>query len=156
MLPGVKTGPHYHPRTSGGREATTNQNFPCSSPQAPYHLRLQDHVPFAKGSVQPQGLSPMRFRELEPEKRHGVYFGAGPPHSPKLKVRGPSPPIPIPQPELQCPPQTIRAESPGSSSKAPDLALSGVPLRDIPLSHDASKCAHYRQMSKCCLRPLVS
>lgn len=27
----------------------------------------------------------MRFRELEPEKRHAVYFGAGPPHSPKLK-----------------------------------------------------------------------
>nr|XP_044611703.1 pleckstrin homology domain-containing family G member 6 isoform X2 [Equus asinus] len=47
--------------------------------------RLQDYVPFAKGSGQARGLSPMRLREQESEKRHGVHFGVGPPHSPKLK-----------------------------------------------------------------------
>nr|KAF6453465.1 pleckstrin homology and RhoGEF domain containing G6 [Molossus molossus] len=51
----------------------------------PNHLHLQDQVPFAKGSGQARGLSPKRFREPEPEKRHGSHFGAGPPHSPKLK-----------------------------------------------------------------------
>lgn len=80
-----------HVETYGGQHWTSPQStagnlYPRGSPMlAPYHLRLQAHVPFAKGSVQPQVLSPMRFRELEPEKRHGVYFGAGPPHSPKLK-----------------------------------------------------------------------
>ncbi|XP_046522095.1 pleckstrin homology domain-containing family G member 6 isoform X1 [Equus quagga] len=47
--------------------------------------RLQDYVPFAKGSGQARGLSPMWLREQESEKRHGVHFGVGPPHSPKLK-----------------------------------------------------------------------
>nr|XP_012616073.1 pleckstrin homology domain-containing family G member 6 isoform X2 [Microcebus murinus] len=37
------------------------------------------------GSGQARGLSPMRLREPEPEKRHGGHFGVGPPHSPKLK-----------------------------------------------------------------------
>lgn len=66
--------------------------LPLLLPQEPNRLRLQDYVPFAKGSGQTRGLSPMRFREPEPEKRHGSHLGAGPPHSPKLKVRGPSPP----------------------------------------------------------------
>ncbi|XP_008143037.3 pleckstrin homology domain-containing family G member 6 isoform X1 [Eptesicus fuscus] len=51
----------------------------------PNRLRLQDYVPFAKGSGQTRILSPMRFREPESEKRLGSPFGAGPPHSPKLK-----------------------------------------------------------------------
>ncbi|XP_006084199.1 pleckstrin homology domain-containing family G member 6 isoform X1 [Myotis lucifugus] len=51
----------------------------------PGRLRLQDYVPFAKSSGQTRILSPMRFREPEPEKRLGSPFGAGPPHSPKLK-----------------------------------------------------------------------
>ncbi|XP_015415458.1 PREDICTED: pleckstrin homology domain-containing family G member 6 isoform X2 [Myotis davidii] len=51
----------------------------------PGRLRLQDYVPFAKSSGQPRILSPMKFREPEPEKRLGSPFGAGPPHSPKLK-----------------------------------------------------------------------
>ncbi|XP_036153396.1 pleckstrin homology domain-containing family G member 6 isoform X4 [Myotis myotis] len=51
----------------------------------PGRLRLQDYVPFAKSSGQTRILSPMKFREPEPEKRLGSPFGAGPPHSPKLK-----------------------------------------------------------------------
>ncbi|XP_006914772.1 pleckstrin homology domain-containing family G member 6 [Pteropus alecto] len=80
-----------HVETYGGQHWASTQSpagslYPRGSPMlAPYHLRLQDHVPFAKGSVQAQGLSPMRSREAEPEKRHGVHFGVGPPHSPKLK-----------------------------------------------------------------------
>lgn len=48
-------------------------------------LRFQDYVSFVKGSGQTRILSPMRFREPEFEKRLGSPFGAGPPHSPKLK-----------------------------------------------------------------------
>lgn len=57
----------------------------------PGRLRLQNYVPFAKGSGPARGLSPLKFREPEPEKRHGVFRGAGPPHSPKLKevIKGP-------------------------------------------------------------------
>lgn len=51
----------------------------------PSRLRLQVYVPFTKSSGQTRGPSPIRFRESEPEKRHGVHLGAGPPHSPKLK-----------------------------------------------------------------------
>lgn len=51
----------------------------------PSRLRLQVYVPFAKGSGQARGLSPIRLGEPEPEKRHGVHLGIGPPHSPKLK-----------------------------------------------------------------------
>lgn len=51
----------------------------------PSRLRLQVYVPFTKSSGQARGPSPIRFRESEPEKRHGVHLGAGPPHSPKLK-----------------------------------------------------------------------
>ncbi|XP_037016102.2 pleckstrin homology domain-containing family G member 6 isoform X1 [Artibeus jamaicensis] len=51
----------------------------------PSRLHLHDHVPFVRGSGQARALSPGRLRESEPEKRHGGHFGAGPPHSPKLK-----------------------------------------------------------------------
>lgn len=51
----------------------------------PGRLRFQDYVSSAKGSGQTRILSPRRFREPEFEKRLGSPFGAGPPHSPKLK-----------------------------------------------------------------------
>ncbi|KAB1254557.1 Pleckstrin homology domain-containing family G member 6 [Camelus dromedarius] len=51
----------------------------------PSRRRLQGYAPFAKGCGPARGLSPLRWRELEPEKRHGGHFGAGPPYSPKLK-----------------------------------------------------------------------
>ncbi|KAK2101487.1 hypothetical protein P7K49_019153 [Saguinus oedipus] len=62
--------------------------LPLLLPQDPSRRRLQQYVPFAKGSGQARGLSPMMFRDSEPEKRHGGHMGTGPPHSPKLKVRG--------------------------------------------------------------------
>ncbi|XP_058414985.1 pleckstrin homology domain-containing family G member 6 isoform X1 [Diceros bicornis minor] len=77
--------------TYGGRHRASTQSAAGSlCPRGGLVLdlsrrRLQDYVPFTKGSGQARGLSPMRLREPEPEKRHGVYFGAGPPHSPKLK-----------------------------------------------------------------------
>lgn len=74
-----------------GRE--TPPDLSLLFPQDTGRLRLQDYVPFSKSSGQTRILSPMRFREPEPEKRLGSPFGAGPPHSPKLKVRGPSLPI---------------------------------------------------------------
>lgn len=88
---GAKIGPHCLPETSGGRE-TTPPELTLFFPQDPSRLRLHDYVPFVKGSGQARALSPGRLRESEPEKRHGGQFGAGPPHSPKLKVRGPSAP----------------------------------------------------------------
>nr|XP_045220518.1 pleckstrin homology domain-containing family G member 6 isoform X2 [Macaca fascicularis] len=51
----------------------------------PSRRRLQQYVPFVRGSGQSRGLSPMRLRDPEPEKRHGGHVGAGLPHSPKLK-----------------------------------------------------------------------
>lgn len=51
----------------------------------PSRIHLHDYVPFVKGSGQARAQSPVRLRESEPEKRHGGHFGAGPPHSPKLK-----------------------------------------------------------------------
>ncbi|XP_045443621.1 pleckstrin homology domain-containing family G member 6 isoform X6 [Pipistrellus kuhlii] len=51
----------------------------------PSLLRFQDYVSSAKVSGQTRILSPRRFREPEFEKRLGSPFGAGPPHSPKLK-----------------------------------------------------------------------
>ncbi|XP_004869437.1 pleckstrin homology domain-containing family G member 6 isoform X1 [Heterocephalus glaber] len=55
------------------------------SPVDPSHHRFQHYVPFAKGPGQPQALHPFVSRDPEPEKRHGVHFGVGLPHSPKLK-----------------------------------------------------------------------
>ncbi|XP_062960334.1 pleckstrin homology domain-containing family G member 6 [Cynocephalus volans] len=51
----------------------------------PSRRHLQHYGPFAKGSGQTRGLSPMRLREPEPEKRHGGHLSASPPYSPKLK-----------------------------------------------------------------------
>ncbi|KAB0395729.1 hypothetical protein E2I00_001510 [Balaenoptera physalus] len=51
----------------------------------PSRRRLQGYVPFTKGSGLARGLSPLRLREPDPEKRHGGPFGAGTPHFPKLK-----------------------------------------------------------------------
>ncbi|XP_075863858.1 pleckstrin homology domain-containing family G member 6 isoform X2 [Microcebus murinus] len=65
-------------------QSTTASLYPRGGPVLdPSHR--QHYVPFAKGSGQARGLSPMRLREPEPEKRHGGHFGVGPPHSPKLK-----------------------------------------------------------------------
>ncbi|XP_047285027.1 pleckstrin homology domain-containing family G member 6 isoform X3 [Homo sapiens] len=49
---------------------------------------LADSIPedtLCWGSGQARGLSPMRLRDPEPEKRHGGHVGAGLLHSPKLK-----------------------------------------------------------------------
>uniref|UniRef100_G1M7R1 Pleckstrin homology and RhoGEF domain containing G6 n=1 Tax=Ailuropoda melanoleuca TaxID=9646 RepID=G1M7R1_AILME len=77
--------------TYGGRHQASNQGSAGNlhsrrGPELdPGRRRLQGHIPFVKGSGQVQGVSPLKFRELEPEKRHGGHFGPGPPHSPKLK-----------------------------------------------------------------------
>ncbi|XP_028610210.1 pleckstrin homology domain-containing family G member 6 [Grammomys surdaster] len=77
--------------TYGGRHPTSAQNtagniYPRGSPALDSgRRRLQNYVPFAKGSGQTRGLSPLILREPEPEKRHGNHFGVGPPYSPKLK-----------------------------------------------------------------------
>lgn len=91
-------GPHYLSGTSGGKKAPP-RTFP-TPPQDLGRRRLQDYVPFAKGSGQARGLSPMWLREQESEKRHGVHFGVGPPHSPKLKVMVPILSSPHSQPAL--------------------------------------------------------
>ncbi|XP_041491193.1 pleckstrin homology domain-containing family G member 6 [Microtus oregoni] len=75
--------------TYGGRHSTSAQSpagniYPRGGPVLdPSRLRI--HVPFAKGSGQTRGPSPLTLREPESEKRHGSHFGLGPPHSPKLK-----------------------------------------------------------------------
>ncbi|XP_053413778.1 pleckstrin homology domain-containing family G member 6 isoform X1 [Nycticebus coucang] len=51
----------------------------------PSRQNLQHYVHFAKGSGQARGLPPIKLREPEHEKKHGVHSGAGPPYSPKLK-----------------------------------------------------------------------
>ncbi|XP_077615108.1 pleckstrin homology domain-containing family G member 6 [Crocuta crocuta] len=77
--------------TYGGRHRATTQSsagslYPRGGPVPdPGHRRLQGYVPFAKGSSQVRGLSPLKLREPEHEKRHGGLLGAVPPHSPKLK-----------------------------------------------------------------------
>ncbi|KAL0612642.1 Pleckstrin homology domain-containing family G member 6 [Plecturocebus cupreus] len=77
--------------TYGGRhrasaQSTAGSLCPRGGPVPdPSRRRLQQYVPFARGSGQARGLSPMRFQDSEPEKRHGGHMGAGPPHSPKLK-----------------------------------------------------------------------
>lgn len=77
--------------TYGGRHQTSAHStagnlFPRGGPGVdPSRRRLQHYVPFAKGSGQTRGMSPLVLREPDPEKRHGSYFGVGPPHSPKLK-----------------------------------------------------------------------
>ncbi|XP_019609917.2 pleckstrin homology domain-containing family G member 6 isoform X1 [Rhinolophus sinicus] len=77
---------NYRGRHRASAQSTAVSVYPRGSPVLdPSRLRLQVYVPFAKSSSQARGPSPIRFRESEPEKRHGVHLGAGPPHSPKLK-----------------------------------------------------------------------
>uniref|UniRef100_A0A2K6R771 Pleckstrin homology and RhoGEF domain containing G6 n=1 Tax=Rhinopithecus roxellana TaxID=61622 RepID=A0A2K6R771_RHIRO len=77
--------------TYGGRHRASTQSTAGSLyPRGglvldPSRRRLQQYVPFVRGSGQSRGLSPMRLRDPEPEKRHGGHVGAGLPHSPKLK-----------------------------------------------------------------------
>ncbi|KAK2493320.1 hypothetical protein MC885_012696, partial [Smutsia gigantea] len=77
--------------TYGGRyqvppQSTAGSLYPQGDPELDLsRRRLQNYVPFAKGSGQARGLPPNRLRELEPEKRHGGHYGAVPPHSPKFK-----------------------------------------------------------------------
>lgn len=77
---------NYRGRHRASAQSTAVSVYPRGSPVLdPSRLRLQVYVPFTKSSGQARGPSPIRFRESEPEKRHGVHLGAGPPHSPKLK-----------------------------------------------------------------------
>lgn len=85
----AKLGP-YHLSSISGTPRTC-----LLLPQDPSRRRLQHYVPFAKGSGQTRGMSPLVLREPEPEKRHGSHFGVGPPHSPKFKVRIPLPSVPL-------------------------------------------------------------
>ncbi|XP_055214451.1 pleckstrin homology domain-containing family G member 6 isoform X2 [Gorilla gorilla gorilla] len=77
--------------TYGGRhrasaQSTAGRLYPQGRPVLdPSRRRLQQYVPFARGSGQARGLSPMRLRDPEPEKRHGGHVGAGLLHSPKFK-----------------------------------------------------------------------
>nr|XP_059881914.1 pleckstrin homology domain-containing family G member 6 [Delphinus delphis] len=77
--------------TYGGRLRASTLSTPGSlCPRGgpvldPSGRHLQGYVPFTKGSGPARGLSPLRLREPEPEKRHGGPFGAGTPHFPKLK-----------------------------------------------------------------------
>ncbi|XP_033079002.1 pleckstrin homology domain-containing family G member 6 isoform X2 [Trachypithecus francoisi] len=77
--------------TYGGRHRASTQSTAGSLyPRGglvldPSRRRLQQYVPFVRGPGQSRGLSPMRLRDPEPEKRHGGHVGAGLPHSPKLK-----------------------------------------------------------------------
>uniref|UniRef100_A0A2K5D037 Pleckstrin homology and RhoGEF domain containing G6 n=1 Tax=Aotus nancymaae TaxID=37293 RepID=A0A2K5D037_AOTNA len=76
----------YGGRHRASAQSTAGSLYPRGGPVLdPSRRRLQQYVPFARGSGQARGLSPMRFRDSEPEKRHGGHLGAGPPHSPKLK-----------------------------------------------------------------------
>uniref|UniRef100_A0A6I8N0F3 DH domain-containing protein n=1 Tax=Ornithorhynchus anatinus TaxID=9258 RepID=A0A6I8N0F3_ORNAN len=54
-------------------------------PQEPGRRRLQDLVLFNKSPGQSRGLSPLRLRELEHDRKHGHLYGTGPPPSPKSK-----------------------------------------------------------------------
>ncbi|KFO20243.1 Pleckstrin homology domain-containing family G member 6 [Fukomys damarensis] len=66
----------------GGRHRASTQSTagrPCTPVEQGRHY-FQHYVPFAKGP-----LYPFVSREPEPEKRHGVHFAVGPPHSPRLK-----------------------------------------------------------------------
>ncbi|XP_008051912.1 pleckstrin homology domain-containing family G member 6, partial [Carlito syrichta] len=72
----------YGGRHRGPAQSTAGSLCPQEGPVRDFSRRLQPYVHFAKGS---RGLSPMRLREPEPEKKPGGHWGAGPPYSPKLK-----------------------------------------------------------------------
>uniref|UniRef100_A0A671DLZ4 Pleckstrin homology and RhoGEF domain containing G6 n=1 Tax=Rhinolophus ferrumequinum TaxID=59479 RepID=A0A671DLZ4_RHIFE len=77
---------NYRGQHRASAQSTAFSLYPRGSPVLdPSRLRLQVYIPFTKSSGQARGTSPIRLREPEPEKRHGVHLGAGPPHSPKLK-----------------------------------------------------------------------
>ncbi|XP_066864697.1 pleckstrin homology domain-containing family G member 6 isoform X5 [Kogia breviceps] len=76
----------YGGRLRASTPSTPGSLYPRGGPVLdPRGRHLQGYVPFTKGSGPARGLSPLRLREPEPEKRHGGPFGAGTPHFPKLK-----------------------------------------------------------------------
>ncbi|XP_059791137.1 pleckstrin homology domain-containing family G member 6 isoform X2 [Balaenoptera ricei] len=76
----------YGGRLRASTLSTSGSLYPRGGPVLdPSRRRLQGYVPFTKGSGPARGLSPLRLREPDPEKRHGGPFGAGTPHFPKLK-----------------------------------------------------------------------
>ncbi|XP_054941413.1 pleckstrin homology domain-containing family G member 6 isoform X3 [Physeter macrocephalus] len=76
----------YGGRLQASTPSTPGSLYPRGGPMLdPRGRHLQGYVPFTKGSGPARGLSPLRLREPEPEKRHGGPFGAGTPHFPKLK-----------------------------------------------------------------------
>uniref|UniRef100_A0A8C3X8I7 Pleckstrin homology and RhoGEF domain containing G6 n=1 Tax=Catagonus wagneri TaxID=51154 RepID=A0A8C3X8I7_9CETA len=76
----------YGGRRRASAQSTPGSLYPRGGPVLdPSRERLPGYSLFAKGYIPARGLSPLRLREPEPEKRHGGHFGAGPPHSPKLK-----------------------------------------------------------------------
>ncbi|TEA30502.1 hypothetical protein DBR06_SOUSAS12410050 [Sousa chinensis] len=76
----------YGGRLRASTLSTPGSLYPRGGPVLdPSGRHLQGYVPFTKGSGPARGLSPLRLREPEPEKRHGGPFGAGTPHFPKLK-----------------------------------------------------------------------
>ncbi|KAM9073377.1 pleckstrin homology domain-containing family G member 6 isoform 2-T2 [Megaptera novaeangliae] len=76
----------YGGRLRASTLSTPGRLYPRGGPVLdPSRRRLQGYVPFTKGFGPARGLSPLRLREPDPEKRHGGPFGAGTPHFPKLK-----------------------------------------------------------------------
>ncbi|XP_061060657.1 pleckstrin homology domain-containing family G member 6 isoform X2 [Eubalaena glacialis] len=76
----------YGGRLRASTLSTPGSLYPRGGPVLdPSRRRLQGYVPFTKGSGPARGLSPLRLREPDPEKRHGGPFGVGTPHFPKLK-----------------------------------------------------------------------
>ncbi|XP_072509813.1 pleckstrin homology domain-containing family G member 6 isoform X2 [Notamacropus eugenii] len=78
--------------TYGGRlhRAPNNRNpknlyLQRTNHQDSSHHRLQDFVSFTKNSAHSRGLSPLRLKDSEAEKKYGGYFGSGPLNSPKIK-----------------------------------------------------------------------
>ncbi|XP_074050531.1 pleckstrin homology domain-containing family G member 6 isoform X2 [Macrotis lagotis] len=62
-----------------------NLYLPRTAQQDSSHHLLQDLVSFTKNSGQSRGLSPLRLKDPEPEKKYGGYFGSSPLNSPKIK-----------------------------------------------------------------------
>nr|XP_044995544.1 pleckstrin homology domain-containing family G member 6 isoform X1 [Jaculus jaculus] len=76
----------YGGRHGASAQSSTSSVYPGGGIALdPSHGHIQHCVPFAKGPGQLRGLSPLVLREPESEKRYKVHWGAGPPHSPKLK-----------------------------------------------------------------------
>lgn len=86
---GTEPAPQLLGTARAGRKASPA--IPWLLPQDPSRRRRPHYVPFAKGPSQARGLPPKMSRDPEPEKWHGGHLGNGPPPSPKIKVRDPSP-----------------------------------------------------------------